>query len=270
MAADCPVPDPAGGVLPQTYISLPQPPDPEITASTGQETGSSYAANGTATATAGAVETAAPTQPVRTAPPETQPFATAGTTETDGEPSGKPTAGDPGGETSGSPGTSASETEGSDESRGQESNPTEPPATSPPPTAPSPPPVTAPPPTTESPSAPPAGGSSVSAEFVLALINQARANAGLPPLGSDGALTALGQSWDGSGTLLEFLLANGYACSAAGTGGFSVTDDAYAAELLEELILSSGGSFLSADYTRAGIDLRHSGNYILIALYYAG
>ena len=105
---------------------------------------------------------------------------------------------------------------------------------------------------------------------MLALINQARSNAGLSPLGSDGALAGLGGSWDGSGTLLEYLLANGYDCSTAGTGGFSVTDDAYAAELLEEWILSSGGEYLSAAYTRVGIDLRHSGNYILIALYYAG
>lgn len=258
------------GCYRQTYISLPQPPDPEITASTGTETNSSYAAGGTAAATAGAVETAVPTHPAGTAPPETQPSATAGPAETGGEPFSEPTAGDPGGEASESSGPSASETEGSGGSQDEESNPTEPPATSPPATAPSPPPVTEPPPATEAPSAPPAGGNSVSAEYVLALINQARANAGLPPLGSDGALADLGRNWDGSGTLLEYLLANGYDCSAAGTGGFSVTDDAYAAELMEEWILSSGGSFLSADYTRAGIDLWHDGNYILITLYYAG
>ncbi len=261
---------PLVGCYHQTYISLPQPPGPESAATTDLETDSSYAAGGTSAATAGSVETALPTQPARTAPPETQPSTTAGTTETGGEPSSEPTAGNPGGETSESSGPSASETEGSGGSQDEETKPTEPPATSPPPTVPSSPPVTTPPPVTEAPSAPPAGGSSVSAEFVLELINRARANVGLPPLTSDGALAGLGRSWDGSGTLLEYLLANDYDCSAASTGGFSVTDDAYAAELLEEWILSSGGEFLSAAYTRAGVDLWHDGNYILIALYYAG
>lgn len=260
------------GCYRQTYISMPQPPDPEIAASTGTETDSSYAAGGTAAATAGAVEAAVPTQPAGTAPPETQPSATAGPAETGREPSSAPTAGDPNRDVPETSVPRATETGSgdSDGSGGEESKPTEPPVTSPPATAPSLPPVTAPPPVTETPSAPPAGGNSISAEFVLALINQARANAGLPPLDSDGTLAGLGRSWDGSGTLLEYLLASGYDCPAAGTESYAVIDDAYAAEMLEEWVLSNGGSFLSADYTRAGIDLQHNETYILIALYYAG
>lgn len=319
LAALCLIP--LVGCYRQTYISLPQPQDSEITgASTEPETRSSYAAEGTAAAAADTVETAVSTQPVGTASPEAQPSAVTETTETGGEPSGEPTAGGPSGDVpeASVPSVTGTGSGDSDRSRSEESKPTAPTATSPPPTAPSTPPVTAPPPitdpppvtdspsvtdpppateaplvtdpppatdlppateappvtdpppATEAPSVPPAGGNSVTAEFVLALINQARANAGLSPLGSDGALAGLGGSWDGSGTLLEYLLANGYDCSTAGKEGFSVTDDAYAAELLEEWILSSGGSFLSPTYTRAGVDLWHDGNYILIALYYAG
>ena len=143
--------------------------------------------------------------------------------------------------------------------------------TAPPPpfTDPPAPPVTDPPPSTEAPSAPPAGGGSVSSGMVLGLIDQARSAAGLPGLSSDGALSGLLRSWNG-GSIEDHLRENGYTdFSAVGSGGYSVTDDEYAAETLE-LLISGGGAFLSPAYDRVGIVVEHSDGYIYISLIYVG
>ncbi len=151
------------------------------------------------------------------------------------------------------------------------STPAEPPVTAPPPpfTDPPAPPVTDPPPSTEAPSAPPAGGGSVSSGMVLGLIDQARSAAGLPGLSSDGALSGLLRSWNG-GSIEDHLRENGYTdFSVVGSGGYSVTDDEYAAETLE-LLISGGGAFLSPAYDRVGIVVEHSDGYIYISLIYVG
>ena len=151
------------------------------------------------------------------------------------------------------------------------STPAEPPVTAPPPpfSDPPAPPVTDPPPSTEAPSAPPAGGGSVSSGMVLGLIDQARSAAGLPGLSSDGALSGLLRSWNG-GSIEDHLRENGYTdFSVVGSGGYSVTDDEYAAETLE-LLISGGGAFLSPAYDRVGIVVEHSDGYIYISLIYVG